>query len=75
MIGKIISIDESAFGNDILTIEVSIDEWDFLEVYESRGFLNGQNGLILEIGDSVEFDCVWNSLAKTHYAKNIKKSA
>lgn len=61
---KVLTIEESAFGGDILTLDYSES------TIESRGFVNGQTipEVICE-GDTVEFEIYFNELANKHFAK------
>jgi hypothetical protein len=64
MKGIVIKIEESGFGNDILSIETNDG------VIKSFGFINGRNDIIME-GDSVEFDTQFFELSGNWRAVNV----
>jgi len=64
MFGKVLKIEESAFGGDILIISYKDT------TIESRRFINGQTipEMLIE-GDIVEFETYFNEIANEYFAK------
>ncbi len=64
MLGKVLKIEEGAFGGDILTISYEG------ATIESRRFINGQTiPKVLIEGDVVEYETYFNEIANKHFAK------